>query len=158
MCARIDFCTSPCYDEAVSLHGRMDGENLKDWKRIARGLAGISLLVVSAFLMLLMVTNLIGEKHLSVYHPSGGELEEIKPYTGLPKEHLFNSGDVKALDALPGVGKVIAERIVLWRDKVGPFIFPEDLMLVKGVGEKRFEDAMRYIAGQEATPTDLAQE
>jgi len=32
-----------------------------------------------------------------------------------------------------------AERIVEYREKVGPFLTPEDIMKVKGIGEKTWE-------------------
>ena len=40
---------------------------------------------------------------------------------------------------LPRVGPSIAQRIVDHRDENGKFSGPEDLMLVRGVGEKTFE-------------------
>ena len=44
--------------------------------------------------------------------------------------------------ALPGVGPVLAERIVAYRDENGPFESTEDLLDVPGIGESKLE-AMR---------------
>lgn len=43
------------------------------------------------------------------------------------------------LEELPGVGKVLAERIVAYRDEHGPFASVEALREVAGVGAKLFE-------------------
>ena len=55
---------------------------------------------------------------------------------------LVNVNDATLVDltALPGVGKVTAERIVAFRTENGPFKTVDDLILVKGVGEKVLEE------------------
>jgi competence protein ComEA len=50
----------------------------------------------------------------------------------------LNSATVPQLEALPGVGKATAERIVEYREKNGGFKRIEDLMNVRGIGEKSF--------------------
>jgi competence protein ComEA len=50
----------------------------------------------------------------------------------------LNSASVAQLEALPGVGRATAERIVEYRQKSGGFKKPEDLMNVRGIGEKSF--------------------
>jgi competence protein ComEA len=50
----------------------------------------------------------------------------------------LNTATVAELDALPGVGKSTAQRIVEYRQKNGSFKKIEELMNVKGVGEKSF--------------------
>lgn len=131
---------------------------MKGRKRNGSRLAGVSLLVGSAFLMLLMVLNTVEQPRIDAYQSLGRSVSVIQPYPGLPQEHLFNSGDAKALDAIPGVGEVLSERIVQWREINRPYMFPEDIMLVKGIGQKRFEDAMAYIEQLEATQSDLQEE
>lgn len=49
-----------------------------------------------------------------------------------------NTASVAQLETLPGVGKATAERIVEYRQKNGNFKKVEDLMNVRGVGEKSF--------------------
>ncbi len=51
----------------------------------------------------------------------------------------LNTADAEALQALPGVGPTLAERIVADRDAHGPFRTPEDLLRVPGIGPKRWE-------------------
>lgn len=50
----------------------------------------------------------------------------------------INTASVKELDALPGIGAKTAALIVEYRQKNGPFKKIEELMNVRGVGEKSF--------------------
>ena len=50
----------------------------------------------------------------------------------------INSAPAKELEALPGIGKGLAERIVEHRQKYGPFRRAEHLMMVRGISETRF--------------------
>src|SRR5438552_13935098 len=50
----------------------------------------------------------------------------------------INSASTTDLEALPGIGAKTAARIVEYRQKNGPFKKIEELMNVRGVGEKNF--------------------
>src|SRR6266853_342678 len=50
----------------------------------------------------------------------------------------INTASVKDFDALPGIGAKTAALIVEYRQKNGPFKKVEELMNVRGVGEKNF--------------------
>ena len=50
----------------------------------------------------------------------------------------LNTATVDQLETLPGIGRKTAERIVEYRTKAGGFKRIEDLMNVKGIGEKSF--------------------
>ena len=50
----------------------------------------------------------------------------------------INTASAKELDTLPGIGAKTAALIVEYRQKNGPFKKIEELMNVRGVGEKAF--------------------
>ncbi|GAB4342180.1 MAG: hypothetical protein Kow0089_17050 [Desulfobulbaceae bacterium] len=51
----------------------------------------------------------------------------------------INSATAAELEALPGIGPAKAEAIVKYREEHGKFKKIEDLVLVKGIGEKVLE-------------------
>ena len=72
------------------------------------------------------------------------------PRATLPPDSILNTGDAAALDALPGIGPVLSERIVTYREEHGAFVYPEDLRNVKGIGEKRLQAILDALAGESA--------
>jgi comEA protein len=51
----------------------------------------------------------------------------------------LNSATVEQLETLPGIGPAIAKGIVEHRTKVGKFNRIEEIIKVKGIGEKKFQ-------------------
>jgi len=51
----------------------------------------------------------------------------------------INTASVDRLQDIPGVGEVIATRIVKYRDEFGRFKDLNDLKKVKGIGDKKIE-------------------
>src|SRR5215218_3169229 len=52
----------------------------------------------------------------------------------------INNASASDLEKLPHVGPVLAEKIVEHRTRYGPFRTVEQLLLVDGVSEKRFQE------------------
>ena len=50
----------------------------------------------------------------------------------------LNAATLDQLETLPGIGRKVAERILEYRTKSGGFKKIEELMNVKGIGEKSF--------------------
>ena len=51
----------------------------------------------------------------------------------------INLATAGELEALPGIGPTLAQRIIDYRVTNGPFNTPEDIMKVRGIGEQTFE-------------------
>jgi competence protein ComEA len=58
----------------------------------------------------------------------------------------INRADAQQLASLPGVGESIAKRIIEFREEHGPFRRVEDLMKVKGIGEKSLEKIRPHVS------------
>jgi len=68
----------------------------------------------------------------------GGTAEEPAPTPAAPRVDLNRAG-LAELDALPGIGPVLAGRILRYRMSHGRFREPEDLLAVPGIGPRLFE-------------------
>ena len=56
----------------------------------------------------------------------------------------INTASAKELDALPGIGEVLAQRIIDYRNANGPFQSVDELVKIKGIGEKTLEKIKPY--------------
>lgn len=57
----------------------------------------------------------------------------------------INTADAETLAALPGIGQVLAERIVAYRRQNGFFRAIEEITNVEGIGEKKAEAILELI-------------
>jgi competence protein ComEA len=66
---------------------------------------------------------------------------------GGPREMLINinTASISDLEKLPGVGKVLAERIVEHRENYGPFRRAEHLLMVRGISDRKFREIQQML-------------
>lgn len=76
-----------------------------------------------------------------VYEKTLSEQKVIKPGTKIN----INTALAADLALLPGIGEVMAERIIEFREQNGFFKKPEDIMKVKGIGEKKYEKLKDFV-------------
>jgi competence ComEA-like helix-hairpin-helix protein len=70
---------------------------------------------------------------------AGTPLTRVQNTLTLSERININTASAKQLEALPGIGKGLAERIIEHRQKYGPFAKPEHLIMVRGISEHRFQ-------------------
>jgi competence protein ComEA len=57
----------------------------------------------------------------------------------------INTATPNELEKLPGIGPVLAERIVEYREKAGPFSEKKDITKVNGIGDRKYDAIEEYI-------------
>lgn len=57
----------------------------------------------------------------------------------------INTADADTLAALPGIGRVLAKRILAYRQQNGSFRVVEEITNVEGIGEKKAEAILELI-------------
>ena len=61
------------------------------------------------------------------------------------KKINLNTATLEELDSLPGIGPVIAQRVIDYRQTVGPFQSVDDLLHVKGIGPALLEKIRNLV-------------
>jgi competence ComEA-like helix-hairpin-helix protein len=60
----------------------------------------------------------------------------------------INTATPQLLETLPGLGNILAERIVAYREQHGPFRRAEHLMMVRGISDRKFRAIRSLIIVQ----------
>ena len=83
--------------------------------------------------------------------PGPGDGPSGTPQSGMTSIDL-NRATAGELDELPGVGPVLAGRIIAHRERHGPFRHPEELLAVRGIGPRLFARLRPRITVGPASP------
>jgi competence protein ComEA len=76
--------------------------------------------------------------HIELFVPRESEAQSLQKID-------INRAETWLLEALPGIGEVLAQRIVDYRSENGPFRRIEDLLNVSGIGPATFEQIKDFI-------------
>lgn len=119
--------------------------NRTEWAAIA--LTVVFLVAAAA------VTRSAGRSTGVAYTPMAGTTAAASPSGDIsaqtagrePEKININTASAAELEALPGIGPALAERIVAYRAEHGAFQVPEELMNVSGIGEKTYAGLAEQI-------------
>jgi competence protein ComEA len=92
--------------------------------------------MVKGLFAVLVCLVLAGGVHAAPHGQAGNPSKPAVPQAMAPVN--LNTATAAQIATLPGVGEKAAQRIIEYREKNGGFKKVEDLMNVKGIGEKSF--------------------
>ena len=62
----------------------------------------------------------------------------------------LNAANIESLKRVPGIGDTYAKRIIEYRESLGGFLHPEQLMEVKGISEKKYGNIAPFFTVKHA--------
>ena len=120
-------------------------------RRLSKGekwLVALTLLFVLAMLGLYAHAALQGVSGTYTVRTSAAGSQETAETE--PQLVNINTATAAELAELPGVGEVLAQRIIEYREANGPFASVEELLNVNGIGEGKLEAMRELIVTEEA--------
>ena len=104
----------------------------------------LTALLLAACVAMLVIPALPHRPASEAYTASGRAL--AFPEIPMPEGTIsVNWGDLEELTGLPGVGETLGQRIIDERERGGLFYYPEDLLAVRGIGEKTLEGMRGWL-------------
>ena len=95
----------------------------------SRNFVGLSFVAIIALFFIVLLPQAYGTEKLSIDKPA------VEGLTGMNKINI-NTATIEELTQLKGIGEEYAKRIIEYRENHGLFKKPEDIMEIKGIGEK----------------------
>ena len=103
--------------------------------------------LTAIFLLVVLSPFLVGQSDREGIDITTWKNADISEVT--PQKININTADIEQLQLLPGVGPVLAQRIVDWREENGSYVIEEDLLAVEGIGLATLEGLRNMITLQE---------
>ncbi len=108
---------------------------------------GNVILIVCALALMIVIGIFIGRNmnnHFALLPMNNGESKnEMMSESGDYRLDINKATKVQLME-LPGIGEVLAERIIKYRTENGAFLTTDDLLNVEGLGEQKLLD-MEYM-------------
>lgn len=111
-----------------------------------------ALLLIAVFFLGIAVPYMTFLPGSIVIKSESGKITSLKPLKAVhtqmketDKRVNINTATKEELDGLPGIGEVLAERIIEYRETNGEFETVEEIMAVSGIGEGKFDGIVDFI-------------
>ena len=114
-------------------------------KKPAMGILVLITCIFTAFAVGLFAGRQINRTPVRIWQVSAAVTEAETEQDTTTVIININTASSEQLRMLPGIGPVLAERIIAWRDENGPFRAPEELMKVSGIGAAKLEEIWDLI-------------
>jgi len=116
--------------------------------------AAVIMMIITAVFAFTALGIFIGRRttdgHIFVHTDSSVRSESMDETETTPTGLInINTADAEQLQELPGVGPAMAEQIIAYREEHGDFKTKRELMKVKGIGEKTYEELKEMITVKE---------
>ena len=104
-------------------------------------------IIMLLFSILLSLICLISPEDRQIFSGTGrNQLYSEVPFISHISPHdPINCGDISELCVFPGIGEATASLVIEERNLNGPFIYPEDILSVKGIGEKKLDKIRPFL-------------
>ena len=104
----------------------------------------MKLFVLSLLLVAVALASCERRERLSATNPEAPPQTEAQSRPTQSCVNL-NTATAEELTRLPGVGEVIAERIIAYRERHGRFRRPEEIIIIEGFSEKKYRSIAAMI-------------
>ena len=114
---------------------------LVNFSRKQQQVVGVLYLLYGIWLLYFAYSDM--QKTVEVHHIAEPDPPELAFYIDPPVD--VNSADIEELQLLPGIGPVLAKRIITYREQHGRFSSFDSLRNIRGIGPKTIQKLRYYI-------------